>query len=397
MKEITIHIDDYQRKDGTPVSGYDKNVQVRDLTEEEIEKREEVKDKLSQEQVDSQKLQTAIDRNNGNPMELTAGGQPSQLHAKLLEEAGGDKELADLMKAQVYSDEFKGWFGDWQGDPENASKIVDENGEPLLVYHGTDGDFDEFKSGGVANGLYYGEGHYFTYVKSEAEKYSESNITKKSFLNIRNPFTHTRGELESVNLDLGIDANVDVIDNQDLFEKINRVDKKAGELYGLTSQHGEREGMRRFVEKYQNQNIESSLDLSKVAFAGGMSYGITSDSTVNRISEELGIDVETRKGLWNLRGAESLTEQGSKPKKFTEAIKKRGNDGINYGIYQIAHNSNQIKSIYNDGSFSKSNNNIYGTKISRIIKGTKYEGQTIAEIVKNSEGRKFLKDKGYFN
>ena len=28
--------------------------------------------------------------------------------------------------------EFKAWFGDWQNDPANASKVVDENGEPLF-------------------------------------------------------------------------------------------------------------------------------------------------------------------------------------------------------------------------------------------------------------------------
>lgn len=45
---------------------------------------------------------------------------------------------------QVDTPEFKRWFGDWERDPENASKVVDENGEPLAVYHGTDENFDEF-------------------------------------------------------------------------------------------------------------------------------------------------------------------------------------------------------------------------------------------------------------
>jgi predicted ABC-type ATPase len=31
---------------------------------------------------------------------------------------------------------FKAWFGDWENDPANASKVVDENGEPLVVYRG---------------------------------------------------------------------------------------------------------------------------------------------------------------------------------------------------------------------------------------------------------------------
>ena len=31
---------------------------------------------------------------------------------------------------------FKKWFGDWENSPETASKVVDENREPLVVYHG---------------------------------------------------------------------------------------------------------------------------------------------------------------------------------------------------------------------------------------------------------------------
>lgn len=44
----------------------------------------------------------------------------------------------------VRTPEFKAWFGDWENDSENASKVVDENGEPLVVYHGTEYKFNEF-------------------------------------------------------------------------------------------------------------------------------------------------------------------------------------------------------------------------------------------------------------
>ena len=37
----------------------------------------------------------------------------------------------------VRTPEFKAWFGDWENDPASSSKVVDENGEPLVVYHGT--------------------------------------------------------------------------------------------------------------------------------------------------------------------------------------------------------------------------------------------------------------------
>jgi len=42
-----------------------------------------------------------------------------------------------MAEAHLKSPEFKKVFGDWESDPENASKIVDENGKPRIVYHGT--------------------------------------------------------------------------------------------------------------------------------------------------------------------------------------------------------------------------------------------------------------------
>lgn len=54
-------------------------------------------------------------------------GQPSNLTAEQWE--------------MVRTPEFKKWFGDWENDPENASKVVDENGEPKVMYHGTELDY----------------------------------------------------------------------------------------------------------------------------------------------------------------------------------------------------------------------------------------------------------------
>lgn len=42
------------------------------------------------------------------------------------------------------SQQFIRWFGDWQNHPESASKVVDKNGEPLVVYHQTDSAFSVF-------------------------------------------------------------------------------------------------------------------------------------------------------------------------------------------------------------------------------------------------------------
>jgi hypothetical protein len=61
---------------------------------------------------------------------------------------------ADVATAAAKTDtpEFKTWFG--------KSKVVDEAGEPLVVHHGTTGDFDSFKPGSPDGG--FGSSHYFS-------------------------------------------------------------------------------------------------------------------------------------------------------------------------------------------------------------------------------------------
>ena len=53
----------------------------------------------------------------------------------------GEKTKLDAEQwATVRTTNFKNWFGDWENNPDNASKVVDENGEPLVAYHGTTND-----------------------------------------------------------------------------------------------------------------------------------------------------------------------------------------------------------------------------------------------------------------
>lgn len=58
---------------------------------------------------------------------------------------GKKTNLTETQWLQVRTEQFKNWFGDWLNDSENASKVIDENGEPLVVFHGTFEKFDSFK------------------------------------------------------------------------------------------------------------------------------------------------------------------------------------------------------------------------------------------------------------
>lgn len=56
---------------------------------------------------------------------------------------GQPTKLNERQWLQVRTPAFKAWFGDWESNPANASKVVDENGEPMVVYHGTKERFIE--------------------------------------------------------------------------------------------------------------------------------------------------------------------------------------------------------------------------------------------------------------
>lgn len=100
---------------------------------------------------------------------------------------GKETNLTEDQWLAVRTAAFKNWFGDWEKDPQNASKVVDENGEPRVVYHGTYGDFtvfDKAKIGSATDYGIWGRGFYFTNM--ENTPYGNKKLAL--FLNIRNPF-----------------------------------------------------------------------------------------------------------------------------------------------------------------------------------------------------------------
>ena len=83
----------------------------------------------------------------------------------------------------THSQQFKRWFGDWVNKPYSASKVVDVDGKPLVVYHGTDADFTVFKS---KDGNYW-----FSASEDYAEAMAEErggNRVMQTYLNMRKPY-----------------------------------------------------------------------------------------------------------------------------------------------------------------------------------------------------------------
>ena len=48
-----------------------------------------------------------------------------------------DSNVNKKIKKITQSQQFVRWFGDWQNNMKSARKVVDGNGEPLVVYHQT--------------------------------------------------------------------------------------------------------------------------------------------------------------------------------------------------------------------------------------------------------------------
>ncbi len=89
-----------------------------------------------------------------------------------------------VVEEQTYSDSFKDWFGDWENDAGNASKVVDEEGKPLVVYHGTDAEFTVFNRTKGRSNMDI-QGMFFSPYDADSAGYGSR--VGAYYLNLRNP------------------------------------------------------------------------------------------------------------------------------------------------------------------------------------------------------------------
>lgn len=181
---------------------------------------------------DFQELQLAVGedlayflwhKNNGYHLDKTFEGKDSKLF-KDLTDLTGNRVDALKLKAKTFTQSFKDWFG--------KSQVIDENGEPLIVYHGTyRGDIEKFKG-------YFDEfddlhsGYYFAkqkeYALANAKKSLDEDIVYPVFLTIEQPgnsdaiiHDESRRLFQNPNIDgiIGID---DMTDQEVFVVKYNR-------------------------------------------------------------------------------------------------------------------------------------------------------------------------------
>lgn len=117
-------------------------------------------------------------------------------------EFDGMQQLADFDRPQVRTPEFRRWFKD--------SKVVDDQGRPLIVFHGTNKDLTEFatvrEDGAVRNNNWFGQlGSWFAAPQPGSEGYDvgsaeatadvfaemrgdEGSVVYPVYLSIQNPY-----------------------------------------------------------------------------------------------------------------------------------------------------------------------------------------------------------------
>lgn len=105
----------------------------------------------------------------------------------LLAPNGKKSNLTERQYAQVRTKAFKDWFGDWENNPSEASKVVDENGEPLVVYHNTPFEFNGIFDMDHKSRIMPWTSEPFGHVGTQETANTIKGTQFALFLNVKNP------------------------------------------------------------------------------------------------------------------------------------------------------------------------------------------------------------------
>lgn len=133
---------------------------------------------------------------NVEPVVSYASRQGFQEPLRAVTQAGREVPSLDSLPPST-QERFREWFGE--------SKITDAGGKPLVVYHGTKADFDQFdiKAFGASDEGLAGRGFYFTHDPHEAsshainEQYGRGTSPNviPAYVSLKNPFVIKQGVL----------------------------------------------------------------------------------------------------------------------------------------------------------------------------------------------------------
>lgn len=200
----------------------------------------------------------------------------------------------------------------------NSSKVVDENGEPMVVYHGSNNEFTKFDTAriGSSTGTSDGRGFYFTTDKDYAYSFGKGGNVLSVFLNIDNPLS----------------LKEKTITKQQLFDIIKRIDEKevaADGEHWLISNYA----------NYYDVGIEGAI---REAAESEYPYSDNDVELVNSLISASGNFKDVVSSVYEVTG------------KSSEIVPKE-----NGTVHYVVTNPNQIKSATgNNGNFSTTEDDI---------------------------------------
>lgn len=143
-------------------------------------------------------------------------------HGAARDERVADQFAARYQRAQQETPEFKNWFGD--------SKVVDADGKPLTVYHGTSApDFTSFRT---KTGYNYGPGAYFTPEPIRASEYAETRTGSRvypAYVSLKKPYRVTS---DATIQDIGYKIRKDPANVELLNKLMDKYDARNSDILG---------------------------------------------------------------------------------------------------------------------------------------------------------------------
>lgn len=246
---------------------------------------------------------------------------------------GKNSNLTERQWLQVRTKAFKNWFGDWENNPKEASKVVDENGEPLVVYHGQDSSFKEF--------------HPNTPTRFNRTK--ENNLKKK--------FYATSSKAHASQFALS-DDTIMAVKIDKMYNEAEMSEAEIANSIGVTKEKVES------LLKLSIQNIDDNkiypvfLNIRKPLTINANKLAVyqLSEEEINRINSAEGAIINNTFESLSTDVLESISD------KFAEQILNNP-----YTTDYLVSSPNQIKSATNnEGRFSTNNNEIYSYELSSL-------------------------------
>ena len=200
----------------------------------------------------------------------------------------------------------------------NSSKVVDENGEPMVVYHGSNNEFTKFDTAriGSSTGTSDGRGFYFTTDKDYANSFGKDGNVLAVFLNIDNPLS----------------LKEKTITKRQLFDIIKRIDEKEVAA----------DGEHWFISNYANYYDVGIDGAIREAAESEYPYSDNDVELVNSLISASGNFKDVVSSVYEVTG------------KSSEIVPKE-----NGTVHYVVTNPNQIKSATsNNGNFSTTEDDI---------------------------------------